>query len=668
MRIDSPLKLHNDDFILLEKLYTTQEEKYLESELHTTVIDRLSEIFNDTRCNDLFDSKVRDSADLSNLSIKYAGVVNRLCDSAQYHFLVSFNFEGINGVLDLTQDTGGVTHFIADKVNYVDSIKTDYGLAKLSSKRCASRPNTSHFHSDCKKIELPKNTYDLIVIGQLEQLHLTLEDLDALIANLRQSLTASGVLIINAQNSTRLSRLLNHGSDPIKYGDSYIAKDQTNDLKLTELRRTVLSHDFSKTKIFATFSQKKRVDNVFSEDYLTSNVHCLNHFYNLGYLDDANRSEYLLFNRLAEDKERLFDLASRYIGVFGQTTETVNRLISLDFAHYRTAIADHPKKLVSFRQRAANSVSRCLINGSSNDTIQTPFISGELLAGKWLKIMTSGDIDQLKIEIARYRSWLADLEPVQFEQSASIALPSTIIIKARSGEYCLTHPLSSNTDSWTVDHVVLRGLFWFATENRPIFSAFARTHDIHSIANFVERCLPEIAIDVELKGFVEEEQKRHDLIKQEGLKTDISSQFYQLIDEPSSPSIDHTSSKIDKESNSLRNALDQKDQSLALAQKEITGNLARINQLTQHREDLLTLVETVERRVKTERNVQGNLYAQIEHLQARLHARRVENEELNKINNELHQFILVRPTTRIKNTVRGWINRCLLYTSPSPRD
>ena len=107
----------------------------------------------------------------------------------------------------------------------------------------------------------------------------------------------------------------------------------------------------------------------------------------------------------------------------------------------------------------------------------------------------------------------------------------------------------------------------------------------------------------------------------------------------------------------MSNALEQKDQSLALAQKEITGNLARFNQLTQHREDLLTLVETVERRVKTERNVQGNLYAQIEHLQARLHARRVENEELNKFNKELHQFLLMRPTTRIKNTVRSWINR-----------
>jgi len=467
MRIDSPLKLHNDDFILHENLYTIQEEKYLESDLHTTVINRLSEIFNDTRCNDLFDSRERQAVDLSKLSIKHSDAVSRLCDSSPYQFLLSLNFEGINGVLDLTQDTGGVTHFIADKVNYVDSVKTDYGLAKLSSKRCASRPNASHFHSDCQKTELPQNTYDLIIIGQLEELHLTQDDLNALIANLRQSLTASGVLIINAQNSTRLSRLLNRGSDPIQYGDSYIAKDQTNDLSLTEFRRTVLSHDFKKTRIFATFSQGKRVDNVFSEDYLTSNVHCLNHFYNLGYLDDASRSEYLLFNRLVEDKERLFDLASRYIGVFGQATKAVNRLINLDFANYLTTNAHDPKNTMSFRQRAANSVNRCVLNGSPNDMVQVPFISGELLAGMWLKLMASGDIDQLKIEVTRYRSWLTDLEPTQFEQRASIVLPNNIIIQARTSKYCLTQPSSPNSENWSVDQVVLRGLFWFAVENRP---------------------------------------------------------------------------------------------------------------------------------------------------------------------------------------------------------
>ena len=311
---------------------------------------------------------------------------------------------------------------------------------------------------------------------------------------------------------------------------------------------------------------------------------------------------------------------------------------------------------MSFRQRAANSVSRSSIDGSS-EVIQAPFISGELLAGKWLKLLASDDIDQLKIEIARYRRWLADLEPSQFEQCASIALPNTIIIQARTGKYCLTHPHSPNSDSWSVDRVVLRGLFWFAIENRPVFNAFARQHDIHSITNFVERCLPEIALDNELKAFVVEEQKRHDLNQQAGLQTDISSEFHQIIGESSSSAKGSSSSEIDKQSNALSNALEQKDQSLALAQKEITGNLARINQLTQHREDLLTLVETVERRVKTERNVQGNLYAQIEHLQARLHARRVENEELNKFNKELHQFLLMRPTTRIKNSLRGWINR-----------
>ena len=46
------------------------------------------------------------------------------------NYLLSFNFDSVEHALDLTQDFGGVSHFLADKVSALDSVKVDLGQAK----------------------------------------------------------------------------------------------------------------------------------------------------------------------------------------------------------------------------------------------------------------------------------------------------------------------------------------------------------------------------------------------------------------------------------------------------------------------------------------------------------------------------------------------------------
>ena len=188
MRIDSPLKLSNEDFVLSEGVFHPASDEYPESMITPELAEHLREKFlrSETRC--LF-SLIEDDDDdfTANLTASDRASLADLSSPSHYNFLLSLSTKDLNGALDLTEDAGGVSGYLAKSANFVDAIKKDRLLADLASDRTASFPNVTHFAADVSEIVLPRASYDLIVIGQLEALGLDLDALDKLIQRLNEA-------------------------------------------------------------------------------------------------------------------------------------------------------------------------------------------------------------------------------------------------------------------------------------------------------------------------------------------------------------------------------------------------------------------------------------------------------------------------------------------------
>jgi len=165
MLLESNPLLEIDDGV-----YKLSNEPYRDSSLSDKLQALIRDRFSSAVDKSLF------SLDLSNLGAKEFNAnhqLNQLTESSTvFNFLNGFNLEGVSTVLDLSEDTGGITHFLADHVAYVDSIKQDIGLAKLAATRCAKKHNVKHISANLDNINFPSQCYDLIIIAQLESLTL----------------------------------------------------------------------------------------------------------------------------------------------------------------------------------------------------------------------------------------------------------------------------------------------------------------------------------------------------------------------------------------------------------------------------------------------------------------------------------------------------------------
>ncbi|MCH2190621.1 MAG: glycosyltransferase [Gammaproteobacteria bacterium] len=647
MQINSPLKLSNQEFVLSEGVFHPSTDEYAESAYSPAVIQCIRDIYRKSKTLKMFSLIEHSDDDFtgSMTSDDKDRVVNLLTPS-YYNFLLNLNASHLNGVLDLTEDVGGVSSYLAKGANFIDSVKRDRGLSELASDRTASFPNVTHFSADITKINLPSDSYDLIIIGQLESLDLDLVELDKLIERLHNALTERGVLIVNAQNSNRASKLLNEENKNKPFAASYQSVNHKQELSLTELRTTLLNHSFGKVAMYASFSPLKYVNNLFSEDYLTSSVHFINHFYDLGYFDDPRRSEFLSFNRMKQDRERLIEKSSRFIAIAGRSNQVVRNMIDCDFAHYPNPQSPLAAMLITQRTRSSQFVERLNYLDNPNLVSKTAYIKGSLLSTQWLSLIANEGIEEFKQIFNEYRQWIVSLEKPKFEILSQKLLSSQIIVHARNKEYVATNNGVDNGESLDINNVLFRSLFWFCMENKAVFESFAKENDIDSISGFIKRCIGDIATSKALEDFIKAEQSLHDSQNKVGRRISVANEIDALVGDKLSS---HPLNRADR-STLLFEALERKDDSIAFANAEIRSNKQLIEELKVQRADLSRHLKSLERQVATERNVQGNLYAQIEHLQARLHARRIENEEIR-------HFLLMRPSTRIKTFMRRWIDR-----------
>ncbi len=652
----SPLLTSNPKLDLINGVYKDPSQQYRESSYSDKFRADVLTQFSRAQAKGLyaFDFEPLNMVDVDQ------SIIDSL-DAAPYNFVSALNYQAVHTVLDLSEDLGGVAHYIADHVGPLDSIKLDPTLAQLSAVRCANKANVTHFSADLDSLSLPEGQYDLIVIGQLERLTLTDADLPEFLSKLRGALSTNGALLVNVANKAQLSTLLNRGDTALPYAQAYQSSADSEfieDRSRKQLRTDLLNHDFAKVSFHVMFSRGNECDNLFFEDYLAAGVHKLNHFYRLGYLDNPELSEYLLFRRLVADKQDLVDLGSRFIAIAGVTSKAVRTLYSRDYSYFANQRRKPEWRVDSHRNRSATQVQRIARNVGSgrNGTLVSQqlapisFCKGTLLATLWLDALHSDAPSALTSYIQQYYQWLEQrAEDDSFTDNYLAALPHSIVVHERTGAYHLIDNQWRFKQTLTPDFVLFRALLHFANDNICVLKQYALRHHLLTVADFIIDNMPGLNSHEDLQDFVSLEQSLQLEIMQRVDQSWVADFIDKRLD---SHNTNGPSAKID-------NQIATQAKQLRDSQQELAAKDQRIHDLQTHRDDLLSMVKKVEGRIEIERNLQGNLYLQIDSLEKQLH---IQNER----SSELHQHLLMRPSTRIKRVLRRNLDRLLGRQAPQP--
>ena len=147
----------NPQLGLLNDIYQDTSNVFRESTIGNYIQIAVTDVFNAAKDKSLFSLDIETR--LQTKELRSALAANR------HNYLLSLNLKGINHVLDLSEDMGGVAHFLSGHVNTVDAVKIDCDRTRLASQRCANKHNICHISEDLEKLVLPVKHYDLIVIG-----------------------------------------------------------------------------------------------------------------------------------------------------------------------------------------------------------------------------------------------------------------------------------------------------------------------------------------------------------------------------------------------------------------------------------------------------------------------------------------------------------------------
>jgi hypothetical protein len=440
------------------------------------------------------------------------------------NFLLSFNFDNIEHCLDLTQDFGGVSHFLADKVSSLESIKIDLGRATLAAKRCAEFSNIKIISEELSQLSFADQGYDLIIVSQLEDLDLCKQGQAALMKTLHLALKKTGRLVVNARNRERLNKWTSPGSDVTAYRELY-ENEVATDFSESELDSALKTAGFLHWDSYASFSQSRSISNLLSKQYLSSNAHALNHFNRLGGIGNASINEYLLFKNLQQERGDVFDLATRFVIIASASATRSQQLCNSDFAHFSgtgrkpqwrttTQCAEGSKQVTKTPvhpgfKASDSSNSNAKVSLSQNIDVQD-FHSGTLLLDQWLSaLLTESPASALKELVTEYSLWLSE-----FEQKGNLSaqaydiLPFNIIVdeSEKTRNFNVIDPEWVIDTEISVDFVLFRALFWFAFENKTLLKELAKQTGLSTISLFVLHYMENLNSHIELADLVTMEE------------------------------------------------------------------------------------------------------------------------------------------------------------------
>ena len=496
MRLQSGILQANSQLSVLDDVYQDVNVIHRESKLSKAVLTATTDLFQHTQDRALFSIDFETRIDVDELTPELA--------SARFNFLQVLQLENVGNALEMSEDFGGVAHYLSDRVKNLDSVKIDSNRARMATIRCANKNNIWHISEDCDKLNLPTQHYDLIVLAAYETLNISQESRQEFFSKLQNSLTPTGALILNVKNLNRISNWLNpqDNSSPgaVPFKDLYHT-DQENEFDRKGLLDTLALANFNAIEFNASFSRGNDYQNMFSEDYLTSNLNAPNHFYRLGMIDNNEVNEYLLFKNLFAAKKRVFDLASRYLIVAGSSSRHTRNILDQDFAHF-AGTGRMPKwRTTTQRHRAAANIQKkptylqpevSTIQSTKDDFVTQnlaphPFVVGRLLIDDWLAATEHGQSDALSELVNEYSNWLTgQQEKADFCEFAYDLLPFNILVKEHKGkrDYHMFDTEWQIDESFDAEFILFRALFYFAFENKAALRAYAYSTDISCIGIF----------------------------------------------------------------------------------------------------------------------------------------------------------------------------------------
>ena len=659
----------NPEIGLRDGIYQNISEPYRDPSISPQLSNAVTEVFNQANDKSLFSldiqSRLTSSSLESALSIR------------EFRFLEGLRLNKVNTVLDLSEDFGGVGHFLADSVGQVESVKIDPGLAKLSTIRCANKHNVCHISADLELLCFPTRHYDLIVIGQLEALKLEPSALHKLLRKLRAALSDNGVLILNVINNNRVNKWFDPRSvnmtNSLEFSDLYKAagsSEKIDELDRKQLRDALLNNNFESVDIHACFSSSNNYKALFSENYLTASVNAINHFHRLESIEHSRVNEFLFYNRLIQEKQNLTDYASRFIAFSGANSAVVKNVYNDDFRHFPNPSHKPEWQTTTSRLRSAQTVitekaypkaSKTLLMASRSLESQ-PYFKGALLVGDWLQALIKQDHRQFDKLVTEYIDYIAAEKNLEENQSIVFDVtPTKIIVKERGGRRTLEHfangqYFTSTENSLLItDFLLFRALFWFALENNSLLSCYASHKDIPSVGLFILEHMPNVHQEGELAAFAELEQKIQSETINSSHCCNIAHALLQCFTQANSDiensSFNVNSLEVLRQTASVQNsALIGQSHRLKLLRTDIEHQATRISDLQDHREELVERLKDQKEQKEVADNLESILRAEIDELHQRLHTQNVRNAEL-------HGYLLMRPTTRATRVAKRTLNR-----------
>jgi len=491
LQLDPQLKELNPLLNDVNGVYQNNCTQIRESQLSSYIQGAVNDSYNNVRDLSLFSVELED--------LLLTDELRHALSPAPYNFILALELDGVGRTLDLTQDFGGVTHYLASRVEQVHSIKVDMSHARLSKQRCAEFNNISVISESLSDLSLCDKSYDLIVVSQLEELGLDKGAQAQLIKKLQLALTTTGKLVVNTVNQTRLNKWVSAGDASTSYAHLYHSQS-ANYFSENELNHTLKTAGFLHWDAYASFSQNRAISNLLSKSYLNDSTHSLNHFNRLGSIGNPEINEYLAFKNLRRDGAELFNLASRFVMVASASATRSAQLCNIDFAHFSGTGRKPQWRTTTLCKQDSGEVEKISLHPdfvSDNEELEEArlsqsidvqaFETGTLLLDQWLEALVSPNASaSLKSLVKQYANWLNGLhEKDQFGANSYDVLPFNIIVEGADNEFKTIDPEWSVSANFKPEFVLFRALFWFAFENKTLLRPLAKESGLSTIGLFV---------------------------------------------------------------------------------------------------------------------------------------------------------------------------------------
>jgi hypothetical protein len=489
---------------------TSKNSAFLKAEIETFTDDEntypISSLL--LEINDLSDG----SSEFERLAVNSDSTLKLSGTKTQY--LKQLEFSGKNA-LEISADHGHVSRYLAENFDLLDSIKLNNKSTAASLRRCRDVDNVNLVFNDTLEVsffsDFELSSYDLIFISDLELLRFTKKQASDFIAFISSLLDTSGLLLIEANNRERASKVFAYGKFPF----SRAYESTVGQFSRSEWLAHIEQSGLACSAQYVALPNLLDPRSLLAKSYIDSSADSLNHFYNNSVVEGV--SDYLYFKRFADHQSSsgsiLSDACDGFIFIVSkQPAEYLNRF-AFDYVHFSGTSRKRRWRTVTTKQASSDYVRKGhLFNFSSELETKNKIVhvlnqevhqSGQLLAGLWSDAAIT-DPEELLQLIKDYYQWLTSfVKSSKSEESVGYydLIPWNIVVKD-DGQFTPFDQEWQIKDANEVDFIFFRALFWFAWQNPTLLISFANRNHLYDINDFIVFHFENLNIECDVQRYL----------------------------------------------------------------------------------------------------------------------------------------------------------------------